>query len=817
MGTNRLSTAADLLDRAAEWATEEAAAADPLVKWALPADGAGRLGNRVERLRTLPGSLQRPLRLAFCGENNAGKSTLINAFIGEDIAVSSFLEFTFAPMLFRYGSRRQATLEFTGESDQSVPVDALEAELTRLRDSPGKERLQRVVVELPLPALRRYELADVPGLGADERNARVAQAFTETIDAVIFVLNASLIGQSDMAEGIRSLVQEFPEVCLLVNKMDQIGFDNADRMIDYMRSQDFGRPVPVFPGSALGVISEQDSSPLPGQWMQEFRTEFVDRVAANAQQVQATTALAKCQRDIAVLESLLQTSYHQGRRTCGLVTLVQETMREAEPDVLTQMEARLTEWLDREAFSACAADLRSRFTEVGAPSRSAVEALIAEAFNADAMDREARALAAEIDEVREFGREMLSARVSDRCADQQSAFQLETTMRLVREQHTQSEAALVRISESDVQLSGAQLAESIATDDERRMEGTLSGDDITGAGVGGILTGGGATALMTWLGGATATTAITGVGLPLAAGMAAMLAAAKFFDRKRRQSPEATQAEFAELASKIRRNAVQRIVKAQFPDGIRRTLADDLTAARSHCEQRLHESLWVDGDPDRDLETTRLSIETATRLADELAGCRAKLTPAHGEYQSTVSHRGRSAAACRAALAFDQPRRFAVDQAAELQNEIAAVIGLEDTQLTVIDRYLNGDQLEWYRDGLPRQTFLRVLMYDAEREPGTRSEFVHMLERIRRNDRGETAARAVRCVGDDRTPLDRVVLIGSDWTLELDASLSRIGQRELTVALLDGESDKRVRTHYLSRFTRIDAYGNGDTFEFLDL
>lgn len=815
--STEFATAAALLEQAAEWATEDSASAEPLVEWALPDDGAERLEDRVDRLKTLPGSLRRPLRLAFCGENNAGKSTLINAFIGENIAVSSFLEFTFAPMLFQFGTRRQVTFEFSGQPGRTVSVERLEAELTRLKDAPDKERLQRVVVELPLPALRNYELADVPGLGADERNARVAQAFTEKIDAVIFVLNAGLIGQSDMAEGIRSLVQEFPEVCLLVNKIDQIGFENTDRMIDYVRSQDFGRPVPVFPSAALGVRSAENDSPLPRQWMQDFRTEFIDRVSANAQAVQATTALAKCQRDIAVLESLLQTSYHQGTRTCGLVGLVKDTLQDAEAAVQEQMVVRLTEWLDREVFSECAAELRSRFLEIGAPSRPAIEALISDTFNADAMDREAQALARELDEVKAFGREMLAARVSEKCADQQSVFQLETTMRLVREQQRErSEAALVHVSEVDVQLTGAELAESITTDDERRMEGTLSGDDITGAGVGGLLTGGGATALMTWLGGATATTAVTGVGLPLAAGMAALLVGAKFFDRKRRQSPEATQAEFAELASKIRRDAVERLVAAQFPEGIPRTLAADLAAARSHCEERVSESLWTKTNPDRDLETLRGSIETAARLADELAGCRQKLSPAVGGNVSAPL-RGQSAAACRAALAFEQTRRFEVDQTNDLQSELAAVLGLEDTQLTVIDRHLTGDQLEWYRDGLPRQTFLRVLMYDAEREPGTRSEFVHTLERIRHNNRGETAARAVRCAGDDRTPLDRVLLIGSDWTLELDASLSKLGQREFTIARLDGNSDEHVRNGYLNRFTRIAANGQGDAFEFLDL
>lgn len=816
--TTALTPVAGLLEQTAEWATDDVAAAEPIVEWALPDDGTDRLQSRIDRLKQLPGSLRRPLRLAFCGENNAGKSTLINAFIGEDIAVSSFLEFTFAPMLFQYGARRRAVFEFDGRPGVEVSVDSLEAELTRLKDAPEAGQLQRVVVELPLLALRQYELADVPGLGADERNARVAQAFTEKIDAVIFVLNAGLIGQSDMAEGIRSLVQEFPEVCLLVNKIDQIGLDNADRLIDYVRTQDFGRPVPVFPSCALGVRSAELDSPLPGQWMQNFRTEFIDRVAANAEAVQATTALAKCQRDVAVLESLLQTSFHQGTRTSGLVGLVRDTLQASEAAVLDQMEARLSEWLDRDAFSDCASELRSQFMEVGAPSRAAVEALIADSFNGDAMDREARALAEEIDEVKTFGREMLAARVSEQCADQQSVFQLETTMRLVREQQReQTEAAQVRVSETDVQLSGAKLADSITTDEERRTEGTLSGDDITGAGVGGILTGGGATALMTWLGGATATTAVTGVGLPLAAGMAALLVGAKFFDRKRRQSPEATQAEFAELASKIRRDAVQRLVKAQFPDGIRTALASDLTAARYQCEDRLSESLWTKANSEDDLSALRSSIGTATRLADELARWRAKCAPSGESSSAATRHRGRSAAACRAALAFEQSRRFSLDESAELQTELGAVLGLEDTQLTVVDRQLTGDHLEWYRDGLPRQTFLRVLIYDAEREPGTRSEFVHTLERIRHNNRGETAARAVRCVGDDRTPLDRVLLFGSDWTLELDTSLSKLGQRDVSVSLLDAGSDEQARDRYLHRFTRIDSSHQEKTFEFLDL
>lgn len=808
----------EFLSRVADWASERVLPLQPIVAWAMADDGRQRLHGRVARLSTLPATLERPLRIAFCGENNAGKSSLINAFLGEEIAIASFFEFTFAPMLFRYGPARLARLEFDDARCVDLGIESLAGELLRLKDSSERETVRRVVVELPLAILRQYEVADVPGLGADERNERIARAFTETIDAVIFVLNAGLIGQSTMVEGIRSLVREFPELCVVVNKIDQIGFENAGRIVDYVTSQDFGRALQVFPSCATGMSWAPPESDLPRRWMTNLRASFVEPIASRAAAVQAAAALAKCQRDVTSVGALLQTAYHQGSRALKTQRAVCDAMSSCLDEVVGEMSARLDQWCERKAFAAATSALRKRFLEIGAPSRATVEALIADAFSETVMDEESRAMADVIRHIKQTGREMLASRVASQCAERLSVFQLETTMRLVRNECREStELVSATVADTAVLDSGARLAATIVTDEERRRDGTLSSEDITSASIGGLVTGTGVTALLAWLGGATVTTAATGVGLPLAGAMAAILVGAKYFDRKRNQRPEATQAELAELAERIRKEAVRRSYSAYFPDGHRPCFELELTTARQECERGLSAALWPTSAPDADLERLRTVLADSARWDEALAAVRRILGAAGMDAESNDLRSGSSPAACRAAVLLDPIRSFAPAAGDELRTALASVMEMEDTQLTVVDRKLTGEHLEWYRDVLPGHALLRVLMYDAEREPATRGEFIHSLQRIRRSDRGEVAARAIRCAGEDRTPLDRVLLIGNDWTIELDASLDKLGRRPVTARLLNRQADQVARAEYLNRFARVTGQRDDGAYDVVDL
>ncbi len=117
-----------------------------------------RAGVRVEPLvraiRRLEATLVRPLRLAIAGEFNAGKSSLANVLIGDEMLPTAALSNTRLPTLMRYAGRPRVTAVLaTGE--RRVLHGAL--------PGPAPD-IQSLEVYLPSPRLRGLEIVDVPGL-----------------------------------------------------------------------------------------------------------------------------------------------------------------------------------------------------------------------------------------------------------------------------------------------------------------------------------------------------------------------------------------------------------------------------------------------------------------------------------------------------------------------------------------------------------------------------------------------------------------------------------------------------------------------------
>ncbi|MDR1923913.1 MAG: dynamin family protein [Planctomycetaceae bacterium] len=112
--------------------------------------------------------------VAVVGLTNVGKSTLLNALFGLDIAPRRNGPCTAAPIEFAFGDSYEVTVyhfkSITRPSWRCAGVDEVHERLTALADDSGAERsrsIQRVVVTAPLPILQNgLVIADTPGFGA---------------------------------------------------------------------------------------------------------------------------------------------------------------------------------------------------------------------------------------------------------------------------------------------------------------------------------------------------------------------------------------------------------------------------------------------------------------------------------------------------------------------------------------------------------------------------------------------------------------------------------------------------------------------------
>ena len=119
-----------------------------------------------QRLREHRERLDQPVRLAVAGRVKAGKSTLLNALVGEVVAPTDAGECTRVVTWYRHGSTPAVALYRTDGTRSSLPARRSENQL--LLDLAGTpvEEVDRLVVDWPAARLAGMTLVDTPGIAS---------------------------------------------------------------------------------------------------------------------------------------------------------------------------------------------------------------------------------------------------------------------------------------------------------------------------------------------------------------------------------------------------------------------------------------------------------------------------------------------------------------------------------------------------------------------------------------------------------------------------------------------------------------------------
>jgi hypothetical protein len=193
----------------------------------LLADVAAQLGgagkHRVDALGRR--SLQ-PLTIAVAGRTNAGKSTLVNALIGAQVAPTRATECTRVITWYRYGANQARVIRRDGTS---VPVyTGPQGELPEELPVPLDE-IDRLEVSLSHAPLRRVIMIDTPGLSGDDGLADQTERLLASgeVDVMVFVLGE--IVHADEAKIVSDFCAknrfafDFPNAMGILSRADQYG------------------------------------------------------------------------------------------------------------------------------------------------------------------------------------------------------------------------------------------------------------------------------------------------------------------------------------------------------------------------------------------------------------------------------------------------------------------------------------------------------------------------------------------------------------------------------------------------------------------
>lgn len=202
------------------------------------------------------------VRLSVFGEFSAGKTTVLNALIGEEILSVAVEPTTAVPTRVRYGREFNVFVERIGGTRSALFEDdppfwtrfvgrretlsTLEKQQGTIRDflrtwtkeGQRADEVDRVVIEIPLDWLKKgIELVDTPGVNNEfARHQGFTKQEAADADIAVLLMDARQGGGKRTEFAFMNEVQQQVERCIVVpNKMDRVPTEEREEFLDYIR------------------------------------------------------------------------------------------------------------------------------------------------------------------------------------------------------------------------------------------------------------------------------------------------------------------------------------------------------------------------------------------------------------------------------------------------------------------------------------------------------------------------------------------------------------------------------------------------------
>jgi predicted GTPase len=262
------------------------------------------LAAAARQLRDLSLRLQQErFHLAVLGQFKRGKSTLLNALLGEPLLPSAVVPLTSIPTFIHAGPRREARVLFQDDERQekhccerpeemSAFLSRFVAEEHNPKNSLG---VRQVDVFHTAPILQKgVVLIDTPGIGSTFRhNTEATLNFLPQCDAALFVVSADPPVTEVEIEFLRQVQGKVTRLFFVLNKVDYLSVEEKEQAAGFfkmvLREQlGFSEDIELFCLSArqgLEAASRQDAA-LWGQSglgeLNEFLAHFLVEGKASA-------------------------------------------------------------------------------------------------------------------------------------------------------------------------------------------------------------------------------------------------------------------------------------------------------------------------------------------------------------------------------------------------------------------------------------------------------------------------------------------------------------------------------------------------------
>lgn len=173
-------------------------------------------------------------RIVFVGGVSRGKSTVVNALLGEKILPSKLSPTTAVITIVRYGEDKQATIFYKDKQmkPETVPIERLREFVIipkggHTEDSLGSRidtPIEKIEISYPFDLCRNgVEIVDTPGLDDDYSRNKIVMGYLPNSDAAVVVLSSQQVLTEDETRLIEEelIPRGFSHIFYLINFADE--------------------------------------------------------------------------------------------------------------------------------------------------------------------------------------------------------------------------------------------------------------------------------------------------------------------------------------------------------------------------------------------------------------------------------------------------------------------------------------------------------------------------------------------------------------------------------------------------------------------
>lgn len=186
--------------------------------------------------------LSSPLMIMVMGEFSTGKSTFINALVGEEIAAVNATPTTAVITKLCYGEQDKILVHFTDGTEKEVESNTfkqLTSKTGKVDEDNVHESIEYVERQMPLDMLQYVTIIDSPGLNdVNEKHSATTKKFVSNADSVLWMFSSLQAGSKTEVDAMESLTPRLKPIAI-VNKMDEFDEEEDDpqEFLDNLRVQ----------------------------------------------------------------------------------------------------------------------------------------------------------------------------------------------------------------------------------------------------------------------------------------------------------------------------------------------------------------------------------------------------------------------------------------------------------------------------------------------------------------------------------------------------------------------------------------------------